>query len=61
MTERRKDAVKVHMGEGYWFRRNGKETGSRMGESEEWEKYRMEIKIERHWPVAGNERHEHGI
>lgn len=34
---------------------------SRMGESEEWEKYRMEIKIKRHWPIAGNESHEHGI
>lgn len=32
-----------------------------MGESEEWEKYRMEIKIERHWPIADNESHEHRI
>lgn len=49
------------MGEGYGFRWSGKETDSRMGESEEGEKYRMGIKIERHWPIAGNESHERGI
>lgn len=53
--------MKVHVREDYGFRWSGKKIGSKMGESEEWEKYRMAIDIERHWPVTGNESHEHGI
>lgn len=53
--------MRVQVGEGYGFRWRGKEAGSRMSESGEREKYRTGIKIERHWPVAANESHEHGI